>query len=305
MSKCFFTVVAVAVSAIGLGSQAATSASLGRVLAAAISYIEGHANTVDAFVVEEAYTQHAEPAQWMFSLPRALDPPVQRSEERRLKSDLFVAWDPERGLIQWRDVNEVDGREVRDDRGSMDALEQRDWPRLRLQAQQMTLSASRFNLNPERMTLDRTLNLPMAYVAFLRPAKQEGLEFSLDGERYIHGSAGQVVRFRQRTQVRTGRASSTAAAEGTLVIDPATGAVLATNIDLAETRAGVVVRAHLKMTFRPEPGNAIWVPEAMTEHYDILNADGALMGTIAGHATYSHVRWFKAKGQNKAVVPRT
>jgi hypothetical protein len=79
------------------------------------------------------------------------------------------------------------------------------------------------------------------------------------------------------------------AAEGRVVIDPATGALLAADIRLLDSLAGAVVRGTLQVTFRPDTLASSWVPDVMTEHYDILNDRGDSMGTITGRAAYSNV----------------
>ena len=55
----------------------------------------------------------------------------------------------------------------------------------------------------------------------------------------------------------------------------------------------------MQVTFRPNQGDPAWVPEEMTEHYDILNSDGARMATVTGHATYSNARTFALRAKEE------
>jgi hypothetical protein len=293
MLKPFFIVAAMVTAAVlpaGAARQASTPASIDALLDAAARYVE-HGYGASGLVMAESYVQQAETAQWLFSLPRTLDPPVRRFDERRLESDLFVVWDPERGLTEWRDVHVVDGRRIPGDGDHVTAIERGGWMQLRQEAQEKTRAASRFNLNPEQMSVARTSNLPFAAVALLQPANRAGVDFSLEGERRVYDVLGQVLRFQQRARVRVHDAT-VPAAEGRVVIDPATGAVLAADVTRLDSLAGAVVRGTLQVTFRPDTSTSSWVPDVMTERYDILNDRGDSMGTITGRAAYSNARRF-------------
>ena len=56
---------------------------------------------------------------------------------------------------------------------------------------------------------------------------------------------------------------------------------------------GAVARGTLQVTFRPDTLTSSWVPDVMTERYDILNDRGDNMGTITGRAAYSNARRFR------------
>jgi hypothetical protein len=293
MLKSLFTIAAIAIAAVwpaGVARQGAAPASIDALLDAAARYVE-HGNDASGIVIAESYVQQAETAQWLFSLPRTLDPPVRRFEERRLESDVFVIWDPEQGLTEWRDVHVVDGRRIPGAGDRVTAIERSGWAQLRQEAQEMTRAASRFNLNPEQMSVARTSNLPFAAVALLQPANRAGMDFSLEGERRVYDVSGQVLRFQQRARIRV-RDTTMPAADGRVVIDPATGAVLAADVTLLDSLAGAVVRGTLRVTFRPDTSTSFWVPDVMTERYDILNDRGNSMGTITGRAAYSNARRF-------------
>jgi hypothetical protein len=274
-------------------ASAPRQTSVDAVYAAAVRHLEFSFGEQGGVVAAESYTQRAEPAQWMFSLPRTVNPPIRRSEERRLRSDVFITWDPARGLTEWRDVEGVDGRRVRERNDTVETLDGLGWPGLRRHADQAALDSSRFNLNPEEMPIERTLNLPLSSMTFLASVQHGEMVLTLDGKRRVHGVPGQVLRFQTRAQQRSGRSSFAPSAEGALVIDPATGAILATDVStIANGRTGVVVHCRLEVTFRPDR-ELSWVPEEMTERYDILNSDGEVMGTISGRATYSNIQRFK------------
>jgi hypothetical protein len=293
MLKSLFIIAAIVTAAVwpaGAAPQVSTPASIDALLDAAFRNVE-RGYGASGLVLTESYVQQAETAQWLFSLPRTLDPPVRRFEERRLESDVFVVWDPDQGLTEWRDVHEVDGRRIPGDGDHTAAVERSDWTQLRQEAAEMTRAASRFNLNPEQMSVARTSNLPFAAVAFLQPATRAGIDFSPDGERRVYDVPGQVLRFQQRARIRVGD-TTMPTAEGRVVIEPATGAMLAADVTQLDSLAGAVVRGTLQVTFRRDTSTASWVPDVMTEHYDILNDRGESMGTIAGRAAYSNARRF-------------
>ena len=118
------------------------------VLRAAAEYVKGYEGM--ALVAQEEYTQLA-------ALVR-----------RNLQSDILFMKDDSFGWVEFRDVGLVNGAPVRDRQDRLLTLFTKPNPDRLAQAQRIVAEGARFNLNPPDIRLNRTINLPLTAVRFLR-----------------------------------------------------------------------------------------------------------------------------------------
>ena len=96
------------------------------------------------------------------------------------------------------------------------------------------------------------------------------------------------------TLIKTTRGADLAL-EGSLWIEPSSGAVAKTTMNAADP----AVRAIVTVTFRPDESLAIWVPEQMEEYYKASSSSDEIVAT----ATYSKVRRFQVSTDEKIAKP--
>jgi hypothetical protein len=223
-------------------------------------------------------------------------------ERRTLKSDVLLTRAPggSRYLL-FRDVFEVDGREVRDRDERLLQLFLEPSASTSAQARRILDESARYNLGD----IGRTINTPTLALVFLDPQYRPRLRFEPTGDRVpetIRDAAAadgdgatpftlppdvSLLAFQETardTMVGTGTGGNLRAS-GRFWIEPATGRVLLTEIQFRnETIAAVV---DVRYDLAPEVG--IVVPVAMRERYRDLRRDDV----IAGSAAYSRVRRFQ------------
>jgi hypothetical protein len=258
-------------------------------LAAAGAYLDRFAHDISAVVIEEDYTQEVRERGSVTT--------------RHLQSDLMVVGDVEDGLIQLRDVFEVDGKPVRDRDNRLARLLGGRTRDLLTQGRRIAAESARYNINPGIVAVNRTLNLPMAALGFLRTVNQRRSRFELAGARTIDGRTGQIVHFVETGVPRLIGSHAGAPAEGAFAIDPATGAVLASDLIVVDGGGGSFVRASFHVVYTPDPATAFWVPASMTEAYDVRNGQNLPVASITGRAAYSNVRRFNVAVEEKAREP--
>ena len=132
----------------------------------------------------------------------------------------------ERGWIEFRDVFEVNGQRVRDHDDRIAQLFLKPNPTAREQADKIVAESARFNLNPAGISFERTLNIPLEALRFLRKANQSRSRFELAGEERLGNSTVVVVKFREQAMPRLISSPLDAAASGRFWIQPASGAIV-------------------------------------------------------------------------------
>ncbi|HVT46327.1 MAG TPA: hypothetical protein VHD57_00955 [Vicinamibacterales bacterium] len=299
-------VIGVALCAAAAAPVVARQQTTADLLAAAGHYLDGFAQGVDGLVIAEDYVQQSH---------------LQVVMARHLKSDLTVTNDPALGLVEFRDVFDVDGKPVRDRENRVIDLFTHPNPNAMAQAQRIVAEGARFNL--ESTAVQRTLNLPMAALAFLRTSNQSRSVFDNKGSDSVHGRHATVLRFREKARPRLIGSKDEAAANGLFWIDPETGTLLQSELDLDTHIATTGVKASIVVTYRDVPAIGFWLPEEMTETYTISNGQGApmdaprvvatgggaeqgpVLGTLSGHASYSDFRKFQISTEQgpAAAVP--
>ena len=240
------------------------------ILAATADYIARYEGEVVAVVAQEDYRQRVASA----TLP-----------SRQLRSDLVIIANADRGWLEFRDVFEVDGRSVRDHDDRIAQLFLKSVPTARQQAASIVAESARFNLNPPGVTFERTLNIPLEALRFLRKMNQSRSRFDLAGEERTDVGKVVVLKFREEAMPRLISSPLDEAASGRFWIEPASGAVVRSELTMSAPN----VTATITVTYARQLSPAVWLPASMDENYSLANGTVAL----SGHAVYSHFRRFQ------------
>jgi hypothetical protein len=257
-----------------------TPPTLDAILAAGGTYTSEFTRTFSAVVSEETYTQR---------LIGAIAP---RGGERRvLKSDLLLMQIRDAGWVTFRDVFEVDGRGVRDRSDRLVSLILKPPADAGEQVRLIAEDGARFNLGP----ISRTINTPLIGLMFLHPEAQPRSRFRLARMTRVDGQPAAEVEFTEQATPRMIATLDNAAAKGKLLLDPATGRVLRTELNLASV--GNIVK--VVVTYKAQERVAVLVPATMEEQYElggVSEIDSTRYVTtgsrIEGFAAYTNFRMF-------------
>jgi VWFA-related protein len=183
--------------------------------------------------------------------------------QRVTRGDLVYVAVP--GPLAWtcfRDVMEVDGKTVSAEQGRLERLfTSRPASDAIAQANAILAASAAWNIGAHR-----TLNVPTLGLALLRPDTQARLQFRWKGEDQRAGRKAIVVEFVEPGPALVHSASGEGLpAEGRLWIDPAGGALVASEIVFRFP--GTTASARLAVDFALEPRLRLWVPDRMNELY--------------------------------------
>jgi hypothetical protein len=292
--------MAIAALSIRPAAQTPPQPPLDAILRAAGAYVDQLVSDTSGVVLEEDYAQQVR---------------VQVVTTRHLRSDLTVMSDHDEGWIEFRDVFEVDDKPVRDRDDRLIKLFASPNGDARAQARRIIAEGARYNLDVASMRISRSINLPMTALRFLWPSNQSRSRFNRTGYANVSDRRTAVVEFRETAKPRLIGSSDDAASHGTLWIEPDTGRVLRTQLQLTTARDRAQTAATITVNYALDPKIAIWLPRAMEEHYEVTRTDAApapvtpqsngrlitgmetvpsptVLGTIDGQATYANVRRF-------------
>jgi hypothetical protein len=256
------------------------------ILAAAAACLQQFAHDVDGLVMEEDYFQQAQ--------GRGLN-------ARQLKSDYSVLGDPTVGWIEFRDTFEVDGKPVRDRQTRVVDLFSHPSPNAIEQARRIVREGARFNLMPAGFALDRTINLPMSALYFLRSGNQRRSTFTVDGSDRVDGHVCTTVEFHETVTPPLIGTPDNAMASGRFCIEPGSGRVLRSELRIRPRRDNAFVSSSIRVEYVEVPAVHLWLPKRMDETYTITHAISRTdMGTMYGRASYSKVRRFNVAVKEKA-----
>lgn len=259
--------------------QAAPNPALADVLQRAGQYIAEYEHAMTAVVAQEDYQQ-------TLLLPAAalLNGPASRS----LRSDLLVLDAGARGWVSFRDVYEVDGRPVRDHDQRLLELVSHFSPDSLDQVRRIAAEGARFNLSPRNVVLNNNINTPMTALLFLREANQPRSTFTLGKAESIDGVRVVQLSFAEQTKPRLIASRDEAAAHGAFWVDPATGRIVRTQLEMATELSDQSVATRIVATYASVANIDVWVPVTMDETYNLVQS----LQTLTGHAEYSHFRQF-------------
>ena len=239
-------------------------------------YIDLFVQRFSGVVAEERYVQELPPQNAAVQL---------RMLRRELRSDFLLVKSAD--SVEWapfRDVFEVDGREVRDRSDRLTRLfldPSVTGSSAMQQAAEIAAEGTRFNIG----NLRRTVNNPMVALALFQPALRSRFHYSLGNRDRIDGTSVWTVEFREtvRPTLVRGPANSDVPAQGRYWIDADTGRVIRTEMTLIDP----TVTARVTTTFEMDERLGIAVPVEMDENYRLVNGSRVL-----GRARYSSFRQF-------------
>lgn len=267
------------------------SPALDAALAAAARYIEQYEQRISAIGAEELYEQVASgPVAIGGLLPRpGLALGARTTVIRKTRANIMTLSLGARGWVSFRDVFEIDGRPVRDREERLSRILQNVTPDSLEQARQIAVESARYNLEPEGTRVDRTINVPMTALLYLRAANQARSAFRLGKTERIAGVDCVTLQFTEQSRPRLIRTNDDAPAYGTFWIDLAGGGRIVKTELRMESAAATrqIVRTRTTVTYALVDKLSLWVPTVMDESYDLPAT------TLTGRATYSDFREFK------------
>jgi hypothetical protein len=233
-------------------------------------YVDQYEQDLAAVVSEELYQQDVTTINGLFG------------DKRLLRSDLLLSKAGDLGWVAFRDVLEVDGKEVRgrDDRlinlfvkPTGDSKEQLD---------RIVAESARLNVG----WVNRNINVPTMVLQFARTAEQHRSEFKRGTTTKNGEIDAREIRFQEKKLPRMIHTRDGAAAVGKFWIEEATGRVLKTELRVTtgSTTATVLV------AYEFQPKIKLWLPVLMNERYATPRQP-----VITGRATYQNFRQFDVK----------
>jgi len=279
------------------------SPELDAALAAVARYIDQYERRISAIGAEEQYDQAvdstssavvlnplASPAAVPSRAAAAESTVMRTTVTRRTRANIMTLSRGALGWVSFRDVFEVDGRPVRDREERLSRILQDVRPESLEQARQIAVESARYNLNAGGTRIDRTINVPMTALMFLRGANQSRSAFRLGRPERVGGVPCVTLQFIEQGLPRLIRTNDNAAAQGTFWIDMgAGGRVIRTELRVQSAGGSGPVRAKAVVIYAQVDTLNLWVPMEMNETYDVPSQ----RQTVTAHATYSDFREFK------------
>ena len=269
-------------------AQSSQEPTIEAVLACAGEYVMRYQRDFAGIVAQETYAQDSR-------LGAQFDKHGQLkslgSKHRELKSDLLlVRPDGADGWIQFRDVFEVDGREVRDRTDRLAKLFLQPSASTARQVGKIMDESARYNVG----TIVRNVNVPVLALRVLLPQNQHRFLFNhVDVSDNSRAAGTWAVDYREvapGTMIRTGGGQDLPA-HGRFWIEPGTGRVLVSTLKAGNRN----VSSEIDVTYGHEPALGVLVPREMRESYEQAD-DGAAVTAVA---TYSNFRQFQVKVDEK------
>lgn len=209
-----------------------------------------------------------------------------RVRRRAVRSEALFIWVPV--ASQWmfvRNAVTVDGRSVPDSGDRLDRLLRDPRSDAAASIRQLQQENARFDIGP----VVRTLGDPTFALRYLDLDAQRRFSFSRGGDERIGDVRAAMLTYRERQRpyvVTVDRLD--AQSSGTMWIDPATGAVLRTNVRVTRP-SGRGTFSSITVDFERDPRLGIWAPARMVEQYNSVNGQ-----TTRGTASYANFRRFGA-----------
>jgi len=232
-------------------------------------YVQRYERDTAAVVSEEQYWQHMDAADRLTPAERLV-----------LKSDVLMAYAGDLGWVAFRDVFEADGAAVRDRDDRLTQLFLHPAADSRTQVERIAEASSRFNLGWVR----RTINIPTMVLAFASPREQHRSQFRRGGTVRIAGIDAREVSFRERDMPRLIHTPDAAPATGRFWIDPESGRVLRTELQMLTGPTTAVIT----VDYEEQPDLKLWLPVRMSERYSAYRRPA-----ITGSATYQKFRRYQ------------
>lgn len=283
---------------------AAQEPSLEDVLSRTAAYVRDLHTKVSGIVAEETYVQQAR------NTRRRLNGPPSPDTRRTLKSDLLLVKPPDADrYIEFRDVFEVNGTAVRDRQDRLTRLFLTPTQASVDQIRSIVDESARHNIG----AVTRNVNTPMLTLYFLLPEVQPRFRFRRQRQGIPELSSGNdfpghdasifeppagawAIEFREMrkpTLIKTENGDDFPAT-GRFWIDPATGALLLSELSLQNANLSAVI----DVSYVDESTLGFRVPIEMRERYRTPSE------RVEGIATYARFRQFQVKtGESIAKPP--
>jgi hypothetical protein len=300
-----------------LAEPAAQEPSLAAVLERAGAYVAEFQRQFSGIVAEERYTQQVKAvarrspcdARGMPVATRVCQEQLAHPVRSELRSDLLlVKPSGANDWLQFRDVFEVDGEEVRDRSERLTRLFLDSSSVSANQIARILDESARYNIGDIR----RNVNVPLFALTFLAPVNQARFKFKRTDERVPATSGPRpgegtpfhvatevwVIAYEEKqsgTMIRTdGRKDLPA--RGRFWVEPATGRVLMSEL-VAKNRR---LRATIDVSYQSEPLVGLLVPIEMREWYDNLRSQSR----VEAVATYGRFRQFQVNTNETFLIKK-
>ena len=258
--------------------------SLELLLRAAGGYVDRYEQRLVGIVAEEEYQQAVLPAMGTRSQTGG------GTLSRNTHAYLLTVNLGTLGWATFRDVFELDGRAVRGREERLTRLLQNITPDSLEQARRIAAESARYNLSPVSGRFERTLNVPLAALMYLRSSNQARSVFRLGKTDRIGDTLCATLQFSERARPRLIGTPDEAPAQGTFWIDPSSGGrVVKTELRIETANSPAqFVRSQVTVSYAPADKIDAWLPTVMDEVYEIVSA----AQLVTGHAVYSGFREF-------------
>jgi hypothetical protein len=264
------------------GAQsAARSPSLETVLDRLGAYLLDYETKLFEVVAEEEYEQ------WIKRRSGYGGATVQR---RRLKSTYFLVRLPDgRAWYGFREVTSVDGRAIAAEGRPMAQVLRERTATAYEEATALVHANAKYNIGD----VYRTVNIPLQALALLHPEHRDRFEFTLAGRERVRGQDTAVVTFNEHatpTLIHDGFGGNLLS-RGRVWVEPATGAVLRTELAFTEFAVSHLKDATLRVEFQHDSRVQLLTPVEMEETY------GLDIEVVHGRASYRNYRRFETGGR--------
>jgi hypothetical protein len=266
----------VAMVNVSISASRTQAPQLPDILSRAAAYLERYEQQIPSVIAQEDYLQSFGGINGLTDRARTV---------RRLRSDLLILAD-ETGWVEFRDVYEVDGKQVRDRDDRLMRLFMQPNPDSRVQAGRIVAESARFNLDVPRLRFRRTLNVPMTALRFLRRENQSRSAFTLGTVERRGAREVATVRFSEEAQPPLIGSNEPGRTAGSFTVDAESGRVLKSVLSVT----GSSVAATITVDFAEQSTLGLWLPAAMQENYAFRTT---MTVNIDGRATYLNYRQFK------------
>ena len=258
------------------------------VVARAGAYVEDFVEKLSTVVMEEEYRQ-------TFFRNRS-----GTAAQTRLVSEFLLVWvQGVRAWVGFRDVFEVNGRQIRDRQDRLAKLFLGDTATALAQAARIARESSRYNLG----STERTFNVPTYALFYLHPSNTRRFRFEKADEGCADEDTAWDIRF-EEVEVPTlirGFEGINLPSRGRFCLDPVSGRVIETELELHHPSVGngrPATDASARVRFAFEPRLNLWVPVEMRESYS-----ERLGGSTESTARYRNYRQFSVTVSEGTDVP--
>lgn len=277
--------------------RAAAQEDAEALLARVGDYVSAYMRGASSLVCEERYTQNVERQSVRVDARNSAAPPLAPDVTREkvvLVSDyLLVQLPGAEGWEPFRDVYSVNGRPVRERGERISRLFlSPDTPNPREQAERIRFESSRHNIG----SATRDINVPTFALALFRPSVQSRFRCTAAGRERVQQVEARVLTFEEtaRPTLVRGERDQDSPLKGRLWVDPASGAVLRTQMETGPRD----LRTRIDVTFARDEALDLWVPAEMKEHHVMPGEE------VRGTAVYSRFRRFQVATTEQVELPK-